>query len=115
MAKYKKDDTQFFRTELTNQQLKDVAEKAGYESYSEMARHIQKIIGNKGVPISFELSGKTCSNVKSFRSDKKLGAQMTKACQASFASKACVFEQCIQWIAKGRRLEDLDFPKQMLR
>lgn len=115
MSKYKKDDVQFFRTDFDGKELMDVAKSGGYDSYSEMARHIQKIIANKGVPESFELSGKTCKHVKSFRSDKSLGKAMTKACAASFASKACVFEQCIQWVASGNNLEELDFPKQMLR
>lgn len=111
----KKDNTQFFRTDFTGEELTDIAKKGGYDSYSEMVRHIQKVISKKGVPISFHLSGKTCKNVKSFRSSKALGKAMTKACKASFASKACVFEQSLKWIAAGRDMEDLDFPKQMLR
>lgn len=111
----KKDNTQYFRTDFTGEELKYVAKNAGYNNYSEMVRHIQKVISNKGVPISFNLTGETCANVKSFRSNKALGKAMTKACKASFASKACVFEQCLKWIAQGNDIEDLDFPKQMLR
>lgn len=100
-----------FRSPFDSFDLKNIATASGYNTPSQMFRDIERLIGKRGVPKSFEKKIERGKYNNSYRSLESWNDNFRNKVDEWGGVMVAVIVQAVQWLSLGNDLEQLDFPE----